>query len=558
MNPLTHVLESTLFAGAVRLATLALRRNRARTRHALWMAASMKFLVPFALLVSLGSHAARRDSASVPPPQMRFVLADAVPPRPLSAVAHLARSEHRDWLPSISWAVWLGGCIAILARWYMRWRRADLQLRGSKPWSGWQPAAPMVSSASLAEPGVFGIFHQVLVLPAGIEQHLSAEQLRAVIAHEACHMRHRDNLSAAIHMLVEALFWFHPLVWWIGARLVEERERACDEEVLQLGSDPVVYAESILRVCQFCLAPPVPCVSGITGAELKDRIRDILAGRAGYGLGPGKKLLLATMGIAAVVVPLAIGLAQPFQMRAQTAAPLRFDVASVKVSSQQFLVIRPDRSGGRIRWTTDLGYVLGYAYRLQPWRISGPVPGSTSIYDFDVVTGADATDDQVRLMFQSLLADRFKMTVHRVTKDVEGFALTVGKGVPKMQEAKDSELPPLPEWIHAGPDDKAKMEGHVVSISTGPGIGNLAGRRVSMLQLSEALQRVLQVAVLDETGLTGSYYFGIQYATDTATPDVTLPDLFSAVKALGLKLEKHKGPVEMLVVDHIEKTPTEN
>jgi uncharacterized protein (TIGR03435 family) len=395
----------------------------------------------------------------------------------------------------------------------------------------------------LAEPGVFGIFSQILVLPAGIEDHLSEEQLQTVIAHEACHMRRRDNLTAAIHMLVEALFWFHPVVWWMGARLLEERERACDEEVLQLGNNPVVYAQSILRVCQFCLAPPVPCVSGITGAELKGRIRDILACRTGYSLGPGGKLLLAALGIAAV---------------AQAAAPLQFDAASVKVSSQPYLVILPDRSGGRIHWTTDLGYVLCYAYRLQPWRISGPVPGSSSIYQFDVVTSPDATDDQVRLMFQSLLAERFKMTVHRVTKEVEGLALTVGKGGPKMQEAKDSELPPLPEWIHAGPDDKAKMEGHVVSISTGPGIANLAGRRVSMLQLSEALQRVLQVAVLDETGLTGTYYFGFQYGTDTATPDVTLPDLFSAVKALGLKLEKHKGPVEMLIVDQIEKTPTGN
>ena len=102
------------------------------------------------------------------------------------------------------------------------------------------------------------------------------------------------------------------------------------------------------------------------------------------------------------------------------------------------------------------------------------------------------------------------------------------------------------------------MEGHVVSTLSGPGIGNLTGRRVTMLQFSEALQRVLQVAVLDHTGLTGNYYFGLQYATGTATPEVTLPDLFSAVKELGLKLEKHRGPVEMLVVEHIEKTPTEN
>jgi hypothetical protein len=167
MNPLAHLLESTLFAGAVWLATLALRRNRARIRHVLWMAASLKFLLPFALLVSLGSHAARRDSASVPPPQMRFVLADAVPPMPLSAPTHRALPAQSDWLPPILWAVWLGGCIAILTRWYVRWRRAARELRGAEPWRGSQLAGPVVASASLAEPGVFGIFHQVLVREYG-------------------------------------------------------------------------------------------------------------------------------------------------------------------------------------------------------------------------------------------------------------------------------------------------------------------------------------------------------------------------------------------------------
>ena len=58
-------------------------------------------------------------------------------------------------------------------------------------------------------------------------------------------------------MLVEAMFWFHPLVWWIGARLVEERERACDEEVLSLGSEPRVYAEGILNVCKLYVESPL-------------------------------------------------------------------------------------------------------------------------------------------------------------------------------------------------------------------------------------------------------------------------------------------------------------
>ena len=74
-----------------------------------------------------------------------------------------------------------------------------------------------------------------------------------------------DNLTAAVHMVVEGIFWFHPLVWWIGSRLVDERERACDEEVVRLGSEPQVYAESILKTCQFYVESPLSCVPGVTG-----------------------------------------------------------------------------------------------------------------------------------------------------------------------------------------------------------------------------------------------------------------------------------------------------
>jgi beta-lactamase regulating signal transducer with metallopeptidase domain len=73
----------------------------------------------------------------------------------------------------------------------------------------------------------------VLLLPEGIVESLAPAQLEAVIAHELCHVRHRDNSIAAIHMFVETLFWFHPLVWRIGKRMVAERELACDEEVLR-------------------------------------------------------------------------------------------------------------------------------------------------------------------------------------------------------------------------------------------------------------------------------------------------------------------------------------
>src|SRR4029434_1568121 len=87
--------------------------------------------------------------------------------------------------------------------------------------------------------------------------------------------RRRDNLTAAMHMFVEAAFWFHPLVWWIGTRLVDARQRALDEEVVRLGNDPDVYAESILKTCHFFVESPLTCVPGVTGSNLKTRNESI-------------------------------------------------------------------------------------------------------------------------------------------------------------------------------------------------------------------------------------------------------------------------------------------
>ncbi len=170
------------------------------------------------------------------------------------------------------------------------------------------------------EPGIFGIIRPVLSWPAGISAHLDGAHLEAVLAHEVWHVRRRDNLAAAVHMLVEALFWFHPLVWWLGARLIEERERACDEAVLALGGEPQVYAESILKTCQFCLESPLACVSGITGAELKQRIVRIMT-RGGAGkLSLSKKLILTIAGVAVVTGPTIFGLLNAPQIRRASGA----------------------------------------------------------------------------------------------------------------------------------------------------------------------------------------------------------------------------------------------
>lgn len=167
-------------------------------------------------------------------------------------------------------------------------------------------------------------------------------QLKAVLAHELCHARRRDNLTSAVHMIVEAVFWFHPLVWWIGARLVEERERGCDEAVLSLGSEPLDYAEGILTICKSYVESPLSLVSGVTGANLKKRIHAILTGRIAADLNFAKKLALAAAAIATVASPIAVGIMSSpgISAQARPAAP-RFETASIK-SCDFFRRVKPE------------------------------------------------------------------------------------------------------------------------------------------------------------------------------------------------------------------------
>jgi TonB family protein len=150
----------------------------------------------------------------------------------------------------------------------------------------------------------------VLLLPHGICEQLTRSQLDAVLEHELSHWRRRDNLTAAVHMVVEAVFWFHPLVWWIGARLVEERERACDEAVVRAGHDGRTYAEGILNVCERYVASALKCAAGISGADLKRRVVEIARNRVMSALSIRKKMLLGAFALSTLLVPVIFGAAQ--------------------------------------------------------------------------------------------------------------------------------------------------------------------------------------------------------------------------------------------------------
>lgn len=117
-------------------------------------------------------------------------------------------------------------------------------------------------------------------------------------------------------MYVETAFWFHPPVWWIGAKLIDERERDCDEVVLVQGGSPGEYAGGILQVCGRYARSPLPYAAAIGNSDLKKRVREIMTWRGSRPLTASGKAALATAAAIAVFVPFVIGI-----MRGQSLPP---------------------------------------------------------------------------------------------------------------------------------------------------------------------------------------------------------------------------------------------
>ena len=325
-----HLWQSTAFAIVVALLTLCLRGNRAQVRYRLWMAASVKFLIPFSLLTSLGGMLAKRELPAGPQFAM-YSLFD-VAGQPFSVTpAHPVLSAMRPassmegllaYIPAIMMGLWLCGVVAVLLVWLVQWskvaaiRRAAQEIKDGREVEMLRRMAActhvhtrvhLMLSQAMMEPAICGILRPVLLWPRGLSERLEDDEIEAIVAHELTHVKRRDNLTAAVHMLVEALFWFHPMVWWMEARLVEERELACDEAVLQLGGRPEGYADGLLKACRFCVESTLVCVPGISGADLHKRVVRIMHARGLREVSFFSKALLVFVALMAVSAPIVFG-----------------------------------------------------------------------------------------------------------------------------------------------------------------------------------------------------------------------------------------------------------
>lgn len=422
---LDHLWQSTLFCGVVWLLAIALRDNRAALRHTLWQLASLKFLVPFSALYQIGA------AAGLPAPvgaQPNFLVEAMSLAQPVITPTEMLITVDRggpDW--TTLWAaVWIIGGSIVAARWIKGWLVAQKISRAARPVPGASPDT-CVTDAHI-EPSVARVLRPVVLLPAALLGKLQPRELEAVLAHEREHIERRDLLRAGLHRLVETLFWFHPLVWWIGQRMVEERERACDEAVIANGHDPADYASGILAVCRHCCthAPALATArASALGGDLAPRIRHILAAAPPASVNLAKALALMVCSIAAGALPVIAGAvddaARRFvvfehQVRALDAAQLSFGPAADPTATEPQIDVHGNVVA--IRHST-LRELIALAYGVHVSSIGGGGPWLDGTrYDVRAeLPGPGLAEEQfdprsLQQIVPRLLASKFDLELH--------------------------------------------------------------------------------------------------------------------------------------------------
>jgi uncharacterized protein (TIGR03435 family) len=602
-----HLWQSTLFAAAAVIVAMLLKRHSAAVRYWVWFTASAKFLVPIAALVAIGGYSSWRSVEIVPYREGPVLIETVGQPFSQDTVTigprgpRGSRPATASRLPAVLLALWATGAVLVLFRARLQWyrvrtivsralpltsgREVDI-LRSLERAVGSRRPLPILATDTFLEPGIFGIARPVLLWPRAIGERLTDEQLEAVFAHELCHLRRGDNLAALFHMAVQTVFWFHPLVWWIGARLITEREHACDEEVIRRGSERETYAESILKTCQFFVESPIACVSGVTGSDLKKRIEEIMTKDAVTTPVVLNRALLIAAGVLVFVAPVAVGaLNPPPQTRKVPAAATlpSFDAISIRPNVTSG---RGGRSGGAMqpqRFVVEnatLKTIVRRAYGtagqapgntldlLDQQVVGGPEWVVTDKFDITATTTAATGAAQMRLMVQRMLAERFQMKAHWEKREMPVYLLTMarpdgrpGPGLTLKSEAdcaasRRDGPPPMPQpGVPAPPPNCG-------AIQFGP--GQLIAGGVPMEWLVSTFTNVPVITgidrpVLDRTGLKGNFAFTLTFAApQNANPDPDRPQFMTALQEqLGLKLEATRAPVDVLVIDSIER-PSEN
>jgi uncharacterized protein (TIGR03435 family) len=227
-----------------------------------------------------------------------------------------------------------------------------------------------------------------------------------------------------------------------------------------------------------------------------------------------------------------------------------FEIASVKVTPGNAMSdVTPRRSGNRIAMhNVRVATLIIYAYHLAngalttSYQLAGnpQLLDGSDIFDIEAIAPGSPTDDDLRSMFQALLEDRFKLKYHWESREMPLYDLLIAKNGPRLKPSDPKRKLP----IGPRPDPE-------------PGVSRLRGS-ASIEILVTGLSARLDAPVRNLTGLTGgSYDFDVPYAREVGATTAAANLVTAVEEELGLKLRRSKGPVQVLVVDHVEK-PAEN
>jgi uncharacterized protein (TIGR03435 family) len=295
------------------------------------------------------------------------------------------------------------------------------------------------------------------------------------------------------------------------------------------------------------------------------------------------------MSIIRWVIPALIGPAAIFGQSAPV--PAEFEVASIRPAAALLAGGKLDLGvhidGAQVRCNAfTLREYVGIAYRVKDYQVSGPEFMASERFDISAKLPAGAAREQVPQMLQALLTERFRMKMHRETREFPVYALVVAKGGLKMKESPPDADTDTGNAAKASVNVTASGSRAGATVNFGKGsyltIANdqFEGKKLTMTALADSLARFVDRPTVDMTNLKGNYDFTLKFTPEdframmirsAIAAGVQLPaeamralegvsgdSLFTALQTLGLKLEPRKAPLEVLVIDHTEKAPSEN
>ena len=326
---LNHLWQGSFFFVIAVLASLSLRRGSARARYLLWLAASIKFAVPSALIIfALAAAGINPQSVLDKAPEstktlqyITPVVSPLVVPSSYLAPTRLEQSTNTSSqkksalstgqaLSLAAYVVWLLGAVSLFGIWLRRRREVSLIIKSGpivragrefealarvKTWLGITRRVDLIVTPEVSEPGVWRVWAPVVLLSETISSQLSDEELETLMMHEMCHVLRWDNLVSNLNMVLCCIFWFNPIIWLIDNWLLKEREEACDELVLRWSGKGEVYASSIKKIYRFCLTSRVSGLSAAGGSKLKHRLKNIMANGHGKRFSLAHKVLVGTV-----------------------------------------------------------------------------------------------------------------------------------------------------------------------------------------------------------------------------------------------------------------------